>query len=106
MGGRPFKGGGVGVGFGAGCGFGLGWGFGGGPTGIAGSGAGGGCGVGLGLGWGYGTAFGAHYIVVKPEFERDHAVKPGWRIALEGFVRKLPVPVPGLGPPPVPSASG
>ena len=70
----------------------------GGPTGIAGSGVGGGCGVGLGLGWGYGAAVGAHYIVVKPEFERDRAVKPGWRRHLDEFVDKLPKPsLPKLG---------
>lgn len=67
----------------------------GGPTGIAGSGAGGGCGVGLGLGWGYGSALGAHYIVVKPEFEKDLAVKPMWRKKLDNALSHVPIPFPG-----------
>eukprot|EP00892_Ulva_mutabilis_P010585 jgi/Ulvmu1/789/UM010_0163.1 len=93
---RTFSGFGVGVGAGAGCGVGLGYGFGGGSTGIAGTGMGGGCGVGVGLGWGYGAGSGAHYIQLKPEFEADHPVKPAWKYHLEGFVAKLPFPVPGL----------
>jgi hypothetical protein len=63
---------------------------------VAGTGFGGGCGAGVGLGWGYGAAMGAHYMVVKPEFEADHPVKAGWRVKLESMARALPFPVPGL----------
>jgi len=61
---------------------------------VAGSGVGGGCGVGVGLGWGYGAALGAHYIVVRPEFERDREapVTPGWKGEIERFIRQLPKP--------------
>jgi hypothetical protein len=69
----------------------------GGPTGIAGTGMGGGCGVGVGLGWGYGSALGAHYIVVKPEFEKDNPVKPLWRIKLDNFLASVPSPFPKNG---------
>jgi hypothetical protein len=64
----------------------------GGPLGVVGLGMGGGCGVGLGLGWGYGAAYGAHYIVIKPEFEKT---QPAWQKKLGSFAAGLPFPFPG-----------
>lgn len=67
----------------------------GGPTGVGGTGMGGGCGVGVGVGWGYGSGFGAHYINVKPEFEKDNPVKPLWKMKLDNLLSSLPIPFPG-----------
>ena len=68
----------------------------GGGLGFGGLGVGGGCGVGVGLGWGWGAAYGAHYIVVKPEF---HKTKPAWQQKLDDVTAKLPFPFPGKAQP-------
>jgi hypothetical protein len=64
----------------------------GGGLGFGGLGIGGGCGVGVGLGWGWGAAYGAHYIVVNPEFAKT---KPAWKQKLDDATSKLPFPFPG-----------
>lgn len=61
----------------------------GGGLGIGKLGVGGGCGVGVALGWGYGAAYGAHYIIVKPEFGH---VKPAWRQKVDNAIARLPLP--------------